>query len=65
VIEVWLKERLAGVGSIKVGSGASSKVTTLASVSDGEILFSGSADGKIQVSISKLPIFIGAKNSVD
>lgn len=49
VIEVWLRERLTRIGSIKVGSGGSSKVATLASDSDGEMLFSGTADGKIQV----------------
>ena len=59
VIEVWLKERLARVGSIKVGSGASTKVAALASDSDGEMLFSGSADGKIQVLIFKIPFSIG------
>lgn len=49
VIEVWLRERLTRVASIKVGGGANTKVSTLASDSDGELLFSGSADGRIQV----------------
>nr|XP_029120075.1 putative E3 ubiquitin-protein ligase LIN-1 isoform X2 [Elaeis guineensis] len=49
IIEVWLRERLTRVASIKVGGGANTKVTTLASDSDGELLFSGSADGRIQV----------------
>ncbi|XP_038973559.1 putative E3 ubiquitin-protein ligase LIN isoform X2 [Phoenix dactylifera] len=49
VIEVWLRARLTRVASIKVGGGANTKVTTVASDTDGELLFSGSADGKIQV----------------
>lgn len=43
-IEVWLKERLTKVASIK-----NAKITSLASDADGEMLFAGSSDGRIQV----------------
>ncbi|KAF3446786.1 hypothetical protein FNV43_RR11966 [Rhamnella rubrinervis] len=49
IIEVWLKERFTRVGSIKVGCGGNAKITSLASDMDGEMLFAGSSDGKIQV----------------
>ncbi|KAG0477879.1 hypothetical protein HPP92_012598 [Vanilla planifolia] len=49
IIEVWIKERLARVGSIRVGPVGNAKVACLASDSEGEMLFSGSSDGKIQV----------------
>ncbi|PWA53627.1 E3 ubiquitin-protein ligase LIN-1 [Artemisia annua] len=42
-IEVWLKERLTKVASIK-----NAKITSLASDADGEMLFAGSSDGRIQ-----------------
>ncbi|GKA25161.1 putative ribonuclease H-like domain-containing protein, partial [Tanacetum coccineum] len=42
-IEVWLKERLTKVASIK-----NAKITSLASDADGEMLFAGSYDGRIQ-----------------
>ncbi|KAL7584374.1 putative E3 ubiquitin-protein ligase LIN-1 [Lactuca sativa] len=42
-IEVWLKERLTKVASIK-----NSKITSMASDVDGEMLFAGSSDGRIQ-----------------
>ncbi|KAI3750748.1 hypothetical protein L2E82_21540 [Cichorium intybus] len=42
-IEVWLKERFTRVASIK-----NAKVTSLASDADGEMLFAGSSDGRIQ-----------------
>lgn len=48
MIEVWLKERLTRVVSMKMSSG-STKITSLASDSEGEMLFAGSSDGKIQV----------------
>ncbi|XP_072959018.1 putative E3 ubiquitin-protein ligase LIN-1 isoform X1 [Typha angustifolia] len=49
VIEVWLRERLTRVASLRIGGGASTKITTLAADADGELLFAGSTDGKIQV----------------
>ncbi|PKA66456.1 Putative E3 ubiquitin-protein ligase LIN-1 [Apostasia shenzhenica] len=49
IIEIWIKDRLARVGSIKVGSAGNAKVSSLASDSEGEMLFSASSDGKIQV----------------
>lgn len=49
IIEVWLRERFTKVGSIKVGSGVGTKVTSLASDSEGEMLYAGSSDGKILV----------------
>lgn len=48
VIEVWLKERLERIASIKVGSG-NAKVMSMASDTKGEMLYAGSSDGKIQV----------------
>ncbi|KVI07270.1 Armadillo-type fold [Cynara cardunculus var. scolymus] len=43
IIEVWLKERLTRVASIK-----NAKITSLASDADGEMLFAASSDGRIQ-----------------
>lgn len=52
IIEVWLKERVARVASIKMGSGGNTaKITSLAADADGGMLFAGSSDGKIQVRI--------------
>lgn len=48
-IEVWLKERVTRVASIKMGSGGNAKITCLTSDKDGQMLFAGSSDGKIQV----------------
>ncbi|CAM8926126.1 unnamed protein product [Rhodiola kirilowii] len=48
IIEVWLKERVARVASIKVGGG-NAKVTSMVSDRHGEMLYAGSSDGKIQV----------------
>lgn len=50
IIEVWLKERVTRVASIKMGAG-NAKITSLTSDADGEMLFAGSSDGKIQVRI--------------
>ncbi|KAM7518165.1 hypothetical protein LguiB_017127 [Lonicera macranthoides] len=47
IIEVWLKERVTRVASIKMGGG-NAKITSLTSDADGEMLFAGSSDGKIQ-----------------
>ncbi|XP_024985435.1 putative E3 ubiquitin-protein ligase LIN-1 [Cynara cardunculus var. scolymus] len=46
IIEVWLKERLTRVVSIKM-SGIG-KITSMASNAEGDMLFTGSSDGKIQ-----------------
>ncbi|KAK4275107.1 hypothetical protein QN277_018243 [Acacia crassicarpa] len=46
-IEVWLKYKLSRVASIKM-AGGHTKITSLASDSDGVMLFVGSSDGKIQ-----------------
>ncbi|XP_076885682.1 putative E3 ubiquitin-protein ligase LIN-1 isoform X1 [Bidens hawaiensis] len=47
IIEVWLKERLTKVVSMKMSSGVT-KITSLTSDVEGEMLFAGSSDGKIQ-----------------
>ncbi|KAI3696066.1 hypothetical protein L1987_79075 [Smallanthus sonchifolius] len=47
IIEVWLKERLTRVVSMKMSSGVT-KITSLAADAEGEMLFAGSSDGKIQ-----------------
>nr|XP_043619326.1 putative E3 ubiquitin-protein ligase LIN-1 [Erigeron canadensis] len=48
-IEVWLKERLTKVVSMKMGSSSGfTKFTSLASDYEGEMLFAGTSDGKIQ-----------------
>lgn len=50
VIEVWLKETLRSLASIKMGGGGGrGKIASLASDTNGESLFTGSTDGKIQV----------------
>ncbi|OMO97147.1 hypothetical protein COLO4_14846 [Corchorus olitorius] len=48
IIEVWLKERVNRVASIKVGSKGHGKMTSLVSDMDGGMLYAGSSDGKIQ-----------------
>ncbi|KAF6154834.1 hypothetical protein GIB67_033863 [Kingdonia uniflora] len=48
IIEVWLRERFLRVASIKRGCGGNTKFTSLTLDSDGEMLFAGSSDGKIQ-----------------
>ncbi|KAK7268600.1 hypothetical protein RIF29_21301 [Crotalaria pallida] len=47
-IEVWLKDKLTQVASIKM-AGGHTKITSLVSDADGLMLFVGSSDGKIQV----------------
>jgi hypothetical protein len=49
IIEVWLKERVTRVASIKVGSGWHARITCLTSDMDGAMLYAGTSDGKIQV----------------
>lgn len=48
IIEVWLKERVTRVSSIKVGSGWHARITCLTSDMDGAMLYAGTSDGKIQ-----------------
>ncbi|KAK3007668.1 hypothetical protein RJ639_014310 [Escallonia herrerae] len=52
IIEVWLKERVARVASIKMGGGGHSKITSLTSDTNGEMFFAGSSEGKIQERIT-------------
>ncbi|KAL9318046.1 hypothetical protein ACSQ67_014563 [Phaseolus vulgaris] len=47
-IEVWLRDKLTRVASIKM-AGGHTKITSLVSDADGMMLFVGSSDGKIQV----------------
>ncbi|XP_009588632.1 putative E3 ubiquitin-protein ligase LIN-1 isoform X1 [Nicotiana tomentosiformis] len=47
-IEVWLQERVTKITSIKMKSGGQTKITSLAVDKDGEMIFAGSTDGKIQ-----------------
>ncbi|KAJ9186445.1 hypothetical protein P3X46_002017 [Hevea brasiliensis] len=48
VIEVWLKERITRVASIKMSGGGHSKITSLTTDMDGGMLYASSSDGKIQ-----------------
>lgn len=50
IIEVWLKERVTKIGHIRMPGGSNTKLLSLASDMDGQMLFGGSSDGKIQVS---------------
>ncbi|KAE9619224.1 putative transcription factor WD40-like family [Lupinus albus] len=47
-INVWLKDKLTQVASIKM-AGGHTKITSLVSDADGMMLYVGSSDGKIQV----------------
>lgn len=46
---VWLNGRASSVGHITIPGTSSSKITSLASDADGQMLFIGWSDGKIQV----------------
>ncbi|XWS59788.1 hypothetical protein CRYUN_Cryun08bG0151600 [Craigia yunnanensis] len=49
IIEVWLRERVSRVASIKMGSSRGlAKITSLVSDMDGGMLYAGSSDGRIQ-----------------
>ncbi|CAN4121112.1 unnamed protein product [Withania somnifera] len=48
-IEVWLQEKVTKLTSIKMRSGGQTRTTSLAVDKDGEMIFAGSTDGKIQV----------------
>ncbi|XP_060192630.1 putative E3 ubiquitin-protein ligase LIN-1 [Lycium barbarum] len=49
ILEVWLQERVTKMTSIKMRSGGQTRITSLAVDKDGEMIFAGSTDGKIQV----------------
>ncbi|XP_073276156.1 putative E3 ubiquitin-protein ligase LIN-1 [Primulina huaijiensis] len=48
VIEVWHKERMTNITQIKTKCGGSARITSLATDSEGQKLFAGTSDGKIQ-----------------
>ncbi|GLT92001.1 hypothetical protein SLE2022_098600 [Rubroshorea leprosula] len=48
IIEVWLKERITGVASIKIRNGGNAKITALTSDMDGAMLYARTSDGEIQ-----------------
>ncbi|XP_073052869.1 putative E3 ubiquitin-protein ligase LIN-1 [Primulina eburnea] len=48
VIEVWHKERMTNITHIKTRCGGSARITSLAMDSEGQKLFAGTSDGKIQ-----------------
>lgn len=50
IIEVWLKESVAKIASIKMAGGGHSKITSLTSNMDDFMFFAGSSDGRIHVS---------------
>lgn len=52
-IDVWLKERVTRVASVKANNsgGGHAKITCLVADNDVGMLFAGSSDGKIQVSL--------------
>ncbi|XP_039059934.1 putative E3 ubiquitin-protein ligase LIN-1 [Hibiscus syriacus] len=49
IIEVWLKERVSRVGSIKMKGKGHAKITSLVPDIDAGMLYAASSDGKIQV----------------
>lgn len=49
IIEVWLKERVTKIAYIKMGCGGNTRTTALASDADGQKLFAGTSDGRLQV----------------
>ncbi|XP_073043789.1 putative E3 ubiquitin-protein ligase LIN-1 isoform X2 [Primulina eburnea] len=48
MIEVWQKERMTKITHIKMRCGGSARITSLATDSEGQKLFAGTSDGKIQ-----------------
>ncbi|KAA8528755.1 hypothetical protein F0562_036110 [Nyssa sinensis] len=48
MVEVWLKERVTRVASIKMGGGGHARISSLTSDTNGEMIFAGSSEGKIQ-----------------
>ncbi|CAN1314982.1 Putative E3 ubiquitin-protein ligase LIN [Linum perenne] len=51
VVEVWLKERVSKVACIRMSGSGNTKVSCLTTDADGGMLYAGSSDGKIQVSL--------------
>lgn len=49
IIEVWLKERVTKIAYIKMGSAGHARMTSIASDADGQKLFAGTSDGRLQV----------------
>ncbi|CAI9763800.1 unnamed protein product [Fraxinus pennsylvanica] len=49
IIEVWLKERVTKIAYVKTGCVGNAKVMSLATDYEGQRLFAGSSDGKLQV----------------
>lgn len=49
MIEVWLRERVTRVATIKMNGGGHTKISSLVSDMEGGMLYAGSSDGKIQV----------------
>ncbi|CAI9116943.1 OLC1v1018239C1 [Oldenlandia corymbosa var. corymbosa] len=49
IIEVWLKGRVTKIGCIRMPGGNTTKLLSVASDIDGQMLFAGSSEGKIQV----------------
>ncbi|KAH6823024.1 hypothetical protein C2S53_020427 [Perilla frutescens var. hirtella] len=49
IVEVWLKERVTKIAYIKMGSSGHARMTSIASDIDGQKLFAGTSDGKLQV----------------
>ncbi|XP_073137184.1 putative E3 ubiquitin-protein ligase LIN-1 [Henckelia pumila] len=47
-IEVWQKERMTKISHIKTRCGGSARITSLVTDSEGQKLFAGTSDGKIQ-----------------
>ncbi|KAK9164469.1 hypothetical protein Syun_005371 [Stephania yunnanensis] len=48
IIDVYLRERFTKVASIRMNGGGNTRITSLTLDADGEMLFAGSVDGKIQ-----------------
>lgn len=56
IIEVWLKERLTKIAYIKMASAGHARLTSIVSDADGQKLFAGTSDGRLQVTTSQLII---------
>lgn len=48
-IEVWQKERATRIASLKLRSSGNTRITSLTPDKDGEMIFVGCSDGRIQV----------------
>ncbi|KAK6115209.1 hypothetical protein DH2020_007478 [Rehmannia glutinosa] len=49
IIEVWLKERVTKIAYIKMGNVGNARTTSIATDADGQKLFAGTSDGRLQV----------------